>query len=88
MKHKSETMGIFKTFKSLIELQLNHEIKSLHSDIGWEFTMLLPFLTQHGINTRFSCPYTHQQNGILERKHRHITETGLTLLSHAKLPMT
>ena len=29
-----------------------------------------------------SCPHTHQQNGSAERKHRHIVETGLTLLAH------
>ncbi|KAE8701309.1 hypothetical protein F3Y22_tig00110548pilonHSYRG00747 [Hibiscus syriacus] len=30
--------------------------------------------------TRIACPYTPNQNGIAERKHRHITETGLTLM--------
>jgi hypothetical protein len=34
-----------------------------------------------------SCPHTHQQNGAIERKHRHIVETGLALLSHAHLPL-
>nr|KYP63508.1 Retrovirus-related Pol polyprotein from transposon TNT 1-94 [Cajanus cajan] len=33
-----------------------------------------------------SCPHTHQQNGTVERKHRHIIEVGLTLLSSAGLP--
>ena len=33
-----------------------------------------------------SCPHTHQQNGAGERKHRHIVETGLTLLAHASVP--
>jgi hypothetical protein len=34
-----------------------------------------------------SCPHTHQQNGSAERKHRHIVETGLSLLAHASMPL-
>lgn len=34
-----------------------------------------------------SCPYTPQQNGLVERKHRHIIETTLTMLNAAKLPL-
>jgi histone deacetylase 1/2 len=34
-----------------------------------------------------SCPHTSQQNGIAERKHRHLVETGLALLAHSSLPL-
>jgi len=34
----------------------------------------------------FLAPHTHQQNGAIERKHRHIVETGLALLSFASVP--
>lgn len=40
-----------------------------------------------GIQVRFSCPYSHQQNGLVERKHQHITEVGLSHLAHSSLPM-
>lgn len=33
------------------------------------------------------CPHTHHQNGVVERKHRHVVDLGLTLLSHASLPL-
>jgi histone deacetylase 1/2 len=34
------------------------------------------------------CPYTSQQNGRAERKHRHVAELGLTLLAQAKMPFS
>jgi histone deacetylase 1/2 len=40
-----------------------------------------------GISHRVSCPHTSQQNGIAERKHHHIVETGLALLAHSSLPL-
>ncbi|RVW86157.1 Retrovirus-related Pol polyprotein from transposon RE2 [Vitis vinifera] len=36
--------------------------------------------------SRISCPHTHQQNGVVERKHRHIVENALTLLARASMP--
>lgn len=36
---------------------------------------------------RLTCPYTSKQNRRAERKHRHILETGLTLLAQASMPL-
>ena len=44
-------------------------------------------MNQNGIIFRCSCPYTHHQNGVVERKYRHVVELGLTLLAQAKLPL-
>ncbi|RVW88503.1 Retrovirus-related Pol polyprotein from transposon RE2 [Vitis vinifera] len=33
-----------------------------------------------------SCPHTSSQNGKVERKHRHVTETGFALLFHSHVP--
>ena len=57
-------------------------LKSFQSDRGGEFTSIVfrPHLDQHGIHHQLTCPHTPQQNGVVERKHRHIVETGLTLL--------
>jgi hypothetical protein len=46
------------------------------------------FFADIGIFHRVSCPHTHQQNGTAKRKHRHIVETGLTLLAHASVPFS
>ncbi|KAL5825479.1 hypothetical protein ACOSQ3_021542 [Xanthoceras sorbifolium] len=55
--------------------------------MGKEYQVFGSYLKSLGIVHRFSCPYTHQQNGVAERKHHHIVETGLTLLAHASLPL-
>lgn len=55
-------------------------------DWGGEYRSLTSFHGQYGIMFRQSSPYTSEQDGILEWKHRHIVETGLTLLAHSGLP--
>jgi hypothetical protein len=45
------------------------------------------FFRSLGIVHRVSCPHTHQQNGSVERKHRHIVETSLALLAGAHVPI-
>uniref|UniRef100_A0A2N9GCL0 Integrase catalytic domain-containing protein n=1 Tax=Fagus sylvatica TaxID=28930 RepID=A0A2N9GCL0_FAGSY len=39
-----------------------------------------------GIHHQLSCPHTPAQNGRAERKHHHVTETGLALLFHSHIP--
>jgi hypothetical protein len=48
---------------------------------------LIPFFCNINISHQVSCPHTHQQNGVTERKHCHIMEMGLTLLAHASMPL-
>ncbi|CAL8151012.1 unnamed protein product [Prunus armeniaca] len=43
-------------------------------------------LSDHGISHQISCPYTPQQNGVVERKHRHIVAMGLCMLAQSQLP--
>lgn len=50
------------------------------SDGGGEFRSLCSYLKNCGTVFRHPRPYTHQQNGEAERKHRHIVEMGLVLL--------
>lgn len=46
------------------------------------------FLQQKGILLRHVCPHTHQQNDIIERKHKHIVETCLAFLAQSQLPFS
>ncbi|KAL4563236.1 hypothetical protein LXL04_027276 [Taraxacum kok-saghyz] len=88
MTHKSDVAKLFPTFKALVEKYFQHPIVSLFSDNGGEYLGLLPFLQTHGISHYTTPPHTPEQNGIAERRHRHIVETGLSLLHHAKLLLT
>jgi hypothetical protein len=54
---------------------------------GAEYEKLKSFFTRIGVSHLVCCPHTHQQNGAAERKHLHIIEVGLSLLSHASMPL-
>lgn len=83
---KGDVTSIFLKFKSYVERFFYSKIKANQSDWGGEYRPLNKLLQQFGIIQRVSCPHMHQQNGVIERKHGHIVETRLALLSHAKLP--
>lgn len=89
LRHKSDVYSVFVKFKSLVENIFSTKIKILRSDGGGEFvnSHLASFLSSHGIFHQKSCPYTPQQNGVVERKHRHIIEVALTLISKSALPL-
>jgi len=85
--YKSEVFQCFVKFKLLVENLFTTKIKQFQSDNGGEYTskQFKDYLSQSGILHRLSCPHTSQQNGIAERKHRHIVEVGLTLLAQSGL---
>jgi histone deacetylase 1/2 len=85
---KSDVESIFYKFQKRVELLLDRKIKCVQSDWGGEYRRLHKFFENNGIAHHISCPHTHQQNGSVERKHRHIVETGLSLLAQACMPVT
>ncbi|CAA7035584.1 unnamed protein product [Microthlaspi erraticum] len=89
LRAKSEFFSVFQEFQKLVENQLNNKIKEFQSDGGGEFisTSFKKHLRDHGIHHRISCPYTPQQNGTAERKHRHLTELGLAMMFHSHTPL-
>lgn len=60
------------------------------TDGGGELStkLLANFLRTKCIRHQKTCPYTPEQNGIVERKHRHLVEIGLTLLAQSKLSLS
>jgi hypothetical protein len=88
MKLKYEFFNIFLRFQKFVENQHSTRIKIFQSDCGAEFTSncFQAQLHTSGIHHQLSCPHTPAQNGRAERKHRHVTETGLALLFHSHIP--
>jgi hypothetical protein len=43
-------------------------------------------LKEHGIQRKYSCSYSPQLNGVVERKNRHIAEVARAMLNEKNLP--
>uniref|UniRef100_A0A2N9EV01 Integrase catalytic domain-containing protein n=1 Tax=Fagus sylvatica TaxID=28930 RepID=A0A2N9EV01_FAGSY len=90
LKHKSDTFQIFTQFQAMVNTQFSLPIKVLRTDCGGEFTSnaFNQFCANKGIIHQLSCPHTPQQNGVAERKHKHLIQCALAILSESKLPMS
>ncbi|XP_019420673.1 PREDICTED: uncharacterized protein LOC109330855 [Lupinus angustifolius] len=87
LKAKADIIHVFTYFLKMVKTQFAHPVKSVQSDWGGEFRPFTNLLQSMGIVHRLTCPHTHHQNGTVERKYKHIVETGLSLLAHACLLM-
>ncbi|KAJ9553489.1 hypothetical protein OSB04_017534 [Centaurea solstitialis] len=86
LKLKSDVYATFKRFLAMVERHFHTKLKSVQTDWGGEFRNLSQFFSPLGITHRLSCPHTSEQNGFVERRHRHVVETGLTLLAQSHVP--
>ena len=79
---------MFKLFLELIHTQFQTTVKILRSDSGGEYMSneFQSFLQNRGIINHRSCPYTPQQNGVAERKNRHLLDVVRTLLIDTSVP--
>jgi hypothetical protein len=87
LQNKSQVFEKFKEFQVMVERLFDRKILAMQTDWGGEYQALNNFFSKIGIVHHVSCPHTHQQNGSAERKYRHIVEVGLSLLSHATMPL-
>ena len=53
---------------------------------GYFKTELIEFMNSNGILHQTTCPYSPQQNGVAERKNRHILEVTRSLLIDGNVP--
>ncbi|KAL4575763.1 hypothetical protein LXL04_011848 [Taraxacum kok-saghyz] len=90
LKEKSETCPTFKNFKVYIERQSGHQIKTLISDGGGEYTSnhFLDYLKENGIHYQMTTRYTPQQDGVAKRANRTIIEKARSMLRNKNLDNT
>ncbi|KAF5776249.1 putative RNA-directed DNA polymerase [Helianthus annuus] len=88
IKHKSEAGDCLMAFHKMVKTQFGKDIKRIRSDNGGEFVSnrMTNFYTEEGILLETTCPHTPQQNGVVERKHRHLLEMARALMFQASLP--
>ncbi|RVW57733.1 Retrovirus-related Pol polyprotein from transposon RE1 [Vitis vinifera] len=87
MKNRAELFSIFQKFYAEIQTQFNISIRVLRSDNAREYfsAPFTSFMSHHGILHQSSCAHTPQQNGVAERKNRHLVETARTILLHSNV---
>ncbi|XP_060195150.1 uncharacterized protein LOC132624379 [Lycium barbarum] len=69
----------------------NAKVKVVRSDNALELgktEACLQFFNSNGIIHQTSCVATPQQNGVVERKHKHLLEMARALLFQSKVPIT
>ena len=88
MKDKSEVPEIFISFYNMVQTQFDKGIKRIRSDNGKEYAnhTLSNFTSQRGILQEFTCVDTPQQNGVAERKNRHLLEVARAILFQMAVP--
>ncbi|KAL2240869.1 UNVERIFIED_CONTAM: Retrovirus-related Pol polyprotein from transposon RE1 [Sesamum indicum] len=78
MKHKSQTMSFIEGFYQMI----------IRTDNDSEFVgdKCQSFIRNHGIIHQRTCVYSPQQNGVVERKHKHLLQVARALMFQSCLP--
>lgn len=89
LRHKSQALSTLQQFMNFVSTQFNAKIKVLRSDNALEFQSepCKQFFNTHGVIHQTSCVDRPQQNGRVERKHRHILEMARALRFQANLPI-
>lgn len=88
MKEKSEVFHKFKDFKGEAERDLKHSIMCLRSDNGDKYLTsdFADYLKKHKIKRQLTCANTPQQNGVSERKNRHLGEVSRSMMHDKNIP--
>jgi len=88
LKHKSDVFSVFQELSARIKNQFGSTIKVLRSDNGTEYVnqKFESFLTLNSIEHQTTCVNTLEQNGVAERKNRHLLEVARSLMFTMNVP--
>lgn len=89
LKLKSDVCVIIKQFITFVKTQFDKVIRVIRTDNGTEFvnSVCSSLFQQLGIIHQKTCVYTSQQNGVAERKHRHILEVTRAIRFQTEIPI-
>ena len=88
LKDKAAIGTMLPIFCKMITTQFGTPIQKLRSDNAREYFNhhMHKFFQQEGIVHKSSCIDTPQQNGVAERKMRHLINVARTLLHYHRVP--
>jgi hypothetical protein len=82
MKHRSEALSIYKNFSAMIRIYFDTSIHFFRADSIGEYLSdaLRQVLAEQGTLAQFSCHGAHAQDGVVERRHRHLLENACAFM--------
>jgi transposase InsO family protein len=88
LRHKDEVFTCFQSFCAYVKNQFKVQVQVIRTDNGTEYVnkQFATFLSSQGIMHQTSCPDTPPQNGVAERKNRHILEVARSLMFTMNVP--
>ena len=89
MKHKTDSVPILHNFLTYVQNQFGTNVHIIRTDNAKELCdgPITALYYKKGITHQTSCSDTPQQNGVVERKHKHLLETARALFFQANLPI-
>lgn len=89
MQSKTNAISIIKSILAYAQTHFNTKIKTIRTDNALELCegYAKQFYRENGIEHQTSIRDTPQQNGVVERKHRHLLETARALQFQSNLPI-
>ncbi|XP_020258205.1 uncharacterized protein LOC109834580 [Asparagus officinalis] len=89
LKERSEVSHVIELFYNEIKTQFSTSVRILRTDNALEYMKsdVSKFCALNGIIHQTSCSHTSQQNGVAERKHRHILDVPLPSSAPTTIPL-